>query len=199
MTDTTAKIRAKGLNATGVTEEIATRLADAESGHLIAVVELKVEEVHKKVDGERRVDLIITTLEPATEKIAEDHLREFQRALYYNRAVDEAQPTLDSDGPEPTVAEVLGRGTSLLEHDDQGDVVGLWDGNTDPDDGPGTTGEELQMLGAPFPGDNPDDDQPHAFVGDDTKTDGSRNSCVRCGRFRGEDDYAHTDDAPVPA
>jgi hypothetical protein len=137
--DTTAKIRAKGLNATGVTEDIATRLADAEHGSLIAVVELKVEEVHKKVDGERRVDLIITTLEPATDKIGEDHLREFQRALYYNRAVDEQQPTLD-DGPEPTVSEVLGRGASLLERDDEsGEVTGLWDGHDtshDHDDDP---------------------------------------------------------------
>lgn len=143
MTDTTAKIRAKGLNATGVTEDIATRLADAESGHLIAVVELKVEEVHKKVDGDRRVDLVITTLEPAVDKIAEDHLREFQRALYYNRAVDEAQPTLD-DGPEPTVNEVLGRGQSLLEHDDDGEVIGLWDGNTDDAQAPALTPHEYQ-------------------------------------------------------
>lgn len=161
MTDTVAKIAAKGCNATGITEELATRLHDQLGKKLMAVVELEAAARTEKSDGNQAVQLRILSVEPATDQLAEDHLREFARALYYNRAVDEAQPTLD-DGPEPTVKEVLGRGKSLLDHDDDGQVVGLWDGNTDPDDGPGTTGEELQMLGAPFPGDDPDGEDENA-------------------------------------
>jgi hypothetical protein len=179
VTDTTAKIKAKGCQSTGITEELAIKLHDQLDKKVIAIVELKSSSRTEKADGKQIVDLEILSVEPATETIAEDHLREFQRALYYNRAVDEAQPTLD-DGPEPTVKDVLGRGASLLEHDDDsGEVIGLWDGNDDQDD------ENI--------------DEPHAFVGDDTRPDGSRDSCVRCGRFRSEDGYAHTDDEPVPA
>ncbi|MDP9820408.1 hypothetical protein [Nocardioides massiliensis] len=139
MSDTTAKIRAKGLNATGITDDMATRFADQESGHLIAVVELEVAAVSKNVtSGDRAVDLVITHIEPATTTLAEDHLREFQRALFYNRKVDDNGDQLPLDGgDEPTVEQVRGHGAALVEHDESGEVIGLWDGrhpDADPDD-----------------------------------------------------------------
>ena len=134
MTDTTAKIKAKGCQSTGITEEIAIKLHDQLDKKIIAVVELKSSSRTEKADGKQIVDLEILSVEPATEHLAEDHLREFARALYYNRAVDEQQPTLD-DGPEPTVKDVLGRGQSLLEHDDDGEPR-LWDGQTSDNEDP---------------------------------------------------------------
>lgn len=112
MTDS-AKIRAKGLNATGVTEDIITKLADAEGGHMVAVVELKVDEVHKKVDGDRRVDLVITQCEPAPDQQTIDHLRNLQRSFYYERKLhsEDEQLTIETrDDLEPTVEQVLAAG-----------------------------------------------------------------------------------------
>lgn len=162
MTDTTAKIKAKGCSATGITEELAIKLHDQLDKKLIAIVELKSSSRTEKADGKQIVDLEILTVEPATDTLAEDHLREFARALYYNRAVDDAQPTLDgNDGPEPTVKDVLGRGQSLLDHDADGEPR-LWDGTTDDGD----------------QGNDVDADQPHEFI------DGPDSVCTRdgCGK-----------------
>jgi hypothetical protein len=44
MSDTTAKIRAKGLDATGVTETIASQMYTRKGSHYMAIVEIKVDE-----------------------------------------------------------------------------------------------------------------------------------------------------------
>jgi hypothetical protein len=132
--DTTAKIRAKGLDATGVTEELARQMHAHKGKHYMAIVELKVEEVHEKADGTAKVDLVLTQVEPATDTRLEDHLRELQRTVYFNRQLGDDQPLSDDDGPDPKIKDVIGQGAALIERDDDGQPVGLWDG--DDTDGP---------------------------------------------------------------
>lgn len=136
MTDTTAKIRAKGLDATGVTEEIANQMYTRKGAHYMAIVEFKVEERHEKADGTKKVDLVLTQVEPAIDETLEDHLRELTRTLHFNRAIDADQPTLDGgDGINPKVGDVIKAGHQHRPHpflpvdasDDNGicDVCGL--------------------------------------------------------------------------
>lgn len=119
MTDTTAQIRAKKTGNTGLTEELAKKFADAEHGHLMAIVELKVVTVHKDVDsGDRQVDFVITDLEPV-DAMAEDHVRGLQRAHFMNRKLhsEDGQLAIDTrDDLEPTVEQVLAAGTSHIPH-----------------------------------------------------------------------------------
>lgn len=143
MSDTKGNIRAKKLGNTGITENILKRIADARGGHILAIVELKADMVHEKVDGDDRlVDFLIDTLEPVVDgqldgRIVE-HVRTLQSALFRNRKLAENGPELPidgSDGPEPTVEQVLGEGRALTDEDDQGPK--LWDGSDDeptPDD-----------------------------------------------------------------
>lgn len=111
MTDTTAKIRAKGLDSTGVTEEIANNLYANKGKRIVAIVELHAVERHEKADGTRRVDLVLEQVEPAVDDAAAEYLRELTRAMYVNR--QQAQGQLAIDGTldnEPTVEGVLAAG-----------------------------------------------------------------------------------------
>lgn len=131
MTDTTAQIAAKGCQSTGITEELAVKMHDQLGKKLMAIVELESVSRTENSEGKSTVQLRILSVEPATQQIADDHLRNFQRALYYERGVADGQPQLPGDEPEPTVKEVAeARGEALLQRDDAGEVSGLWDGNT---------------------------------------------------------------------
>lgn len=119
MPDTTAKIRSKGLDSTGVTEEIAAQMYNSLGRYTMAIVELKHEDHGKNAEGKRRVELIITQVEPATETTMEDHLRELTRTLEYNRRLTspDQQLPLDRDANEPTVEGVLAAGKQLEPHE----------------------------------------------------------------------------------
>jgi len=113
MTDTTATINAKGLDATGITEEIAADLFHKVGTHLIAIVDLQVVDKHgPNVKGKRKVTLSIDGIEPALDKNVAEHLRELTRTMYFNRQVD--QP-LDG-GEERTVDDVLAAGKKHEPH-----------------------------------------------------------------------------------
>jgi hypothetical protein len=118
MSDTTAKIRAKGLDATGVTETIASQMYTRKGSHYMAIVEIKVDETHENAEGKRKVDLVITQVEPSTDPTLDDHLRELTRTLYYNRqTADGNQPTLETgDTLEPTVEAVINANPGLKPH-----------------------------------------------------------------------------------
>ena len=137
MTDTTAQIAAKGCQSTGITEDLAIKLHDQLGKKVMAVVELVAEARSEKKDGKQKVVLSILSVEPATENIAEDHLRNFQRAMFMNRRLhsEEEQPTLDTgDDVEPTVADVIAHAdTALLGVGPDGEPR-LWDGNNPDED-----------------------------------------------------------------
>ncbi|WP_154402722.1 hypothetical protein [Nocardioides speluncae] len=114
MTDTTAKIRAKGLESTGVTEEIANQMFTQVGRHFMAIVEMRVEEPHgPNAEGKRRVDLILTQVEPCNDDNLDSHLRELCRGLHYNRKLHDADQQLEidtQDDIEPKVADVIAAG-----------------------------------------------------------------------------------------
>lgn len=119
MSATTAKIRAKGCETTGLNEDLARKLFDAGAGkYLMAVIELEVVQPHgPDVEGKRSVDLVITQVEPATDTKLDEHLRDLTRALHANRKLhdENEQPTLDTgDDIEPTVAGVMAAGAAQV-------------------------------------------------------------------------------------
>lgn len=120
MTDTsdyTAKIRAKGLDATGVTEQLAAEMYRNKGRHYMAIIEVKVDETHEKADGNRKVDLILTQVEPAMDDTLAEHLRELTRTTYLNRQQTNGQLAIDQSlGQERTVADVMASGRSLRPH-----------------------------------------------------------------------------------
>lgn len=120
----TAKIRAKGLASTGVTEEVARRLYGRRGSHVMLIVEAKVAETHDRADGAHRVDLTVEQVEPANDPKVDEHLRELTRALHGQRRLhdEDDQPQIDGlDDIEPTVAQVMARGVPLPLPDEQGD------------------------------------------------------------------------------
>ncbi|HEY1117705.1 MAG TPA: hypothetical protein VGE43_08370 [Acidimicrobiales bacterium] len=115
MTDTTAKIRAKGCDATGLTEDIASDMYRNKGRRYMAIVELKVEETHEKADGNRKVDLVMTMVEPAEDSNLDEHLRELTRTLHFNRGLDGHTGTT-TEGQERTVADVMASGQHFRPH-----------------------------------------------------------------------------------
>lgn len=171
MTDTTAEIRSKKAGNTGLTEEIAKKFADAESGHLLAIVEMKVVTVHKDVDsGDRKVDFVITGIEPV-DPLAEDHVRSLQRAHFMNRKLHSEDQTLPIPGTagdnEPTIEGVLSARAKFEPHEyvDTADAIcdvcgepagaGLHQVLTD-DDEPDSDVESTDSLGVSTTIDEPE-------------------------------------------
>lgn len=138
MTDYTAQMKSKGLDATGVTEEIARDLYNRLGSHMMFIVEGRVDARTEGTDGSHKVQLTLTMVEPATDDTLDDHLRELARTLHFNRAIDTDQPMLDGgDGINPKVGDVIAAGHRHRPHpflpvdaaDDNGicDVCGLID------------------------------------------------------------------------
>ena len=115
MTDTTAKVRAKGLDATGVTEEIAEKMYAHKGKHYMAIVEVMVDERHDKAGGKKRVDLVIEQFEPAIDTDLADHLRELTRTLYANRAQADGQAAID-DSLTPDLKDAVAAGRQHAPH-----------------------------------------------------------------------------------
>lgn len=120
MTDYTGQIRAKRLGNTGITEDHVQEMFANKGGYHMAVVELRVDEVHDKVDGKRKVDLIIDNVELAPNDDTVAHLRNLQRSFHYERKLHSEGETLDIDGAddlEPKVADVLAEGAKHTPHE----------------------------------------------------------------------------------
>jgi hypothetical protein len=115
VTDTTAKIRAKGLDSTGVTEDIASTLYANKGKRVMAIVELHAVERHEKADGTRRVDLVLEQVEPAVDDTLSEHLRELTRTLYQNRAQADGQQALD-DTLIPDLKDAIAAGEQHRPH-----------------------------------------------------------------------------------
>lgn len=134
MPDTTGRIRAKALDTTGMTEEMLAKDWRAGAGNTrMAVVELRTVEPHgPNLDGKRRIDYVIESIEPVPAE-HEERVREFQRGLFLARPEQEGQATLQgtagehADALESAVVAI----DAVVERDEEGKVVGIWDGNTD--------------------------------------------------------------------
>lgn len=189
--DYSAKIRAKGLDATGVTEQLAAEMYRNKGRHYMAIVELRVDETHEKADGARKVDLILTQVEPATSTDLEEHLRELTRVGYLNRQQADGQLAIDTSlGQERTVADVLSSGQSFRPHpflpDDAAkdtpicDVCGGIEASAvhSTQDILDTPDQDTTEIA--------EEDEPHAFFSDDDV-----DSCRLCGRHEADGEGIH--------
>ena len=118
MSDTHAKIAAKGLAFTGFTEELASELFHKVGTHLMAIVDLQVvDRSGPNVKDKRQVHLIIDGIEPATDDDMAEHLRELSRVGYLNRAHANGTATINSElDNERTVADVMAAGARHRPH-----------------------------------------------------------------------------------
>lgn len=116
MTDYTAQIKSKGLDATGVTEDVVRGLYSKLGSHVMLICEARIDARSDGTDGSHKVQLSLTQVEPATDSNLDDHLRELTRTLHYNRQLDAGQPTLDANENEPNVTDVLAAGARFRPH-----------------------------------------------------------------------------------
>lgn len=120
MSDTYAKIQSKGLDATGVTEAVATELFNKVGSHMMAVVDLQVvDKAGPNLKGKRSVVLVIDSIEPAPNEQVAEHLRELTRSFYYERQLANGQaPTLPLAGEssEPDLEAVVNAGQRHRPH-----------------------------------------------------------------------------------
>jgi hypothetical protein len=171
MPDTTGRIRAKALDTTGMTEA----MLDKDWGHgagrtRMAVVELRTVEPHgPNLDGKKRIDYVIESIEPVPTD-HEDRVREFQRGLFLARPEQEGQAVLQGTAGETSgaLATAAAGLDAAIERDDDGNVTGVWDGNTD---GPLEVPEPPEGGYCPFPGCAQEDghDGDHDPTDDDTE------------------------------
>lgn len=135
--DYTAAVRGKGLENTGVTEDIARTMYSTLGRRTIAVVELKhVRQINDDKTG-RKVELSIEALEPSTSPELDDHLRQVMRTLHQNRALkaDGEQLAIDTaDDLEPTVEGVIAAGEQHIAETDEPLPDTIDDQDDDQDD-----------------------------------------------------------------
>lgn len=117
MPDTTATINARGLDKTGFDEALISHLFHGKVGrHVLALVELQVVDTHgPNIKGKSKVMLNISQIDPVTDDNLDEHVRELQRTLRYNRGLDGHTGTT-TDGQEPTVEQVLAAGAKHRPH-----------------------------------------------------------------------------------
>lgn len=122
--DYTARIKAKGLDSTGVTEDHAKRMSNNLGGHTLLIIEVKHDRLIVNDDGTRQVQLGILTCEPVPAE-QEEAVRGFQRALYRQRPDIAGQAVLrgDGEGEEPSVEDAAAGLTAATED--------IWDGDTE--------------------------------------------------------------------
>lgn len=116
--DYAASITTKGLDGTGLTEDVARKLYSRRGRKAMAVVELVVDETSDKRDGTHKVALAIAGLELVLDNAdIENHLRDLQQTIYANRQRADGQMAIDEQlGGERTVADVLASGKSHRPH-----------------------------------------------------------------------------------
>lgn len=118
MTDTHASIATKGLDNTGITEDLADELFHKVGSHLMAIVDLQVvDRSGPNVKDKRKVHLIIDGIEPATTEDMAEHLRELSRVGYLNRAHANGTIAINEElKNERTVADVMAAGAAHKPH-----------------------------------------------------------------------------------
>jgi hypothetical protein len=116
--DYAASITTKGLDGTGLTEDVARKLYSRRGRKAMAVVELVVDETSDKRDGTHKVALAIAGLELVLDHTdIENHLRDLQQTIYANRQRADGQMAIDEQlGGERTVEDVLSSGRSHRPH-----------------------------------------------------------------------------------
>lgn len=145
--DYSARLKAKGLDGTGVTEDVAKAMSRTLGKHTILIVEVKHDELVQKADGGRQVKLAATHVQVVTEA-QEPVLRRLMAARHHETdPVANGQGVLTGTGEQESSDDVT---AELARHINEDGTV--WDGSTDgPLDAPEPDPE-------PVPGELADDD-----------------------------------------
>jgi len=177
MTDqTTATIKAKGCQNTGITDDLADRYYHQLGSHLVAVVELEVHDRSEDADGNQRVQFRIKTIEPVVDDAkTEQVVREIARALHGSRRLKSDGPMLPIDGAsdvEPTVEEVVANNPGVIPHDYAATTTGECDicGRTEDD--------IIHTIDTPLPDPEPTLDAEEPPVDDQEPEDGDDGTVV---------------------
>jgi hypothetical protein len=125
-----AKINAKGLDTTGVTEDHARKMAAHLGSHHLFVVEARAATVLTDEEGNQQVALVLTQVEPVP-GAQEDTVREFLRALYRQRPDQQGQAVLRGTDDGLSVADAASALSAQVDRGEDGEVEGVWDGSTD--------------------------------------------------------------------
>lgn len=150
-----AKINAKGLDTTGVTEDHARRMAATLGSHHLFVVEARAATVLTDEEGNQQVALVLTQVEPVPDA-QEDTVREFLRALYRQRPDQQGQAVLTGTDAGPSVSDAAGALASHIE-----ESGGVWDGSMDgPLDPPPAPEAECPAPDCILPEDHDGDHEP---------------------------------------
>jgi hypothetical protein len=117
MPDITATINAKGLDKTGFDDDLIAELFHRKVGrHMLAIVEVQiVDKRGPNIKGKSKVLLDITSIDPITDDNLDEHIREIQKTLAYNRGLQGHTGTT-TQGQEPTVHQVLAAGQKHKPH-----------------------------------------------------------------------------------
>lgn len=124
-----AKVKGKGTDTTGYTEDHARAAAASLGSHTLAIVDLRA---HNKVvdeDGNETVQLAIDALEPVPEAMAES-VRELMLSLYRQRPEVLGQETLKGTAPGPSPDDALAQVQATMPEESQAEE-GTWDGDPD--------------------------------------------------------------------
>lgn len=130
----TAKIRSKGLDGTGVTEDVAQAMYSKMGSATLAIVELEHVERHDKSNGDHMVHLTIGFCEPVVGGEIEDTVRALVRSMYHDRRAEQGDALPGVDEDRRTTREITeGLAAQVPAPDDD------WDGSVEgePQPGPG--------------------------------------------------------------
>lgn len=138
-----AGFNSKGLDTTGVTEDHARSYASNLGSHHMFIVEGRVTTVITDEEGNQKVALVLTNVEPVPEA-QEETVREFQRALWRQRPEQAGQAVLaGTSGQGMSVSDAAAALAAQIEtNEETGEAEGIWDGDTD---GPLTEPEEEDL------------------------------------------------------
>lgn len=141
-----SKVRARGLDGTGVTEDVARKMhAAVGSGKAwVGIVEIEPVRQINEGSGDHAVECTLGFVEVAEPgSRAEDVLRELSRALYRDRRTAAGELPGTEAGGERSTEEVATAAEALVERDNEGTPTGTWDGSMDDEPSePAEPGEE---------------------------------------------------------
>lgn len=134
-----ASVRRKGLENTGVTEDIAKKMYGTQGRTTLAIVELRHKRQINDDDTGRSVELVIEALEPSQDPTLDEHLRQLMRTMHQNRVLtaDDQQLQIDTAGDvEPSVEKVIAAREAAEAADRPHPYVGDPNGDCDICDAP---------------------------------------------------------------
>lgn len=122
-----AALASKGLEAS-VTEEQARAMCSSQGRHSVFIVDARHGKLTVAEDGTQRITLVIDQ----AELVSEEHtarVRAFMRALYLARPEQYGQEPFEGGDDEPKVGDAAADLDALVERDETGEPVGIWDGS----------------------------------------------------------------------